>query len=103
MPPDPHRNTLKESFRTIRSPVFSDLVLVLLWSERDSLLLDDTLFEALRTMYEVRPFKLVFLFQVWFPPSEDGQQMFEGVIESVNAKGFLKFLDSPPTFRVERL
>lgn len=100
---DVRRNTLKEAFPTIKSPLFSELVLVLLWSEHGSLLLDETLFETLRTMYEVRPFELVFLFQVWFPPSEDGQQMFEGVIESVNAKGFLKFLDSPPTFRVERL
>ena len=74
--------------------MFSELVFVL-WDMCISRLLSDvTLFEALRAMNEVRPFKLVFLLQ------GKARQKLAETLDSVAAKGFLNFLDSPPTIRL---
>lgn len=54
----------------------------------------DAFLETLRTMNGVRPFKLVFLLE---------DRYLEGLLtealDSMTAKGFLDFLDSPPTIR----
>ncbi|KAF9789641.1 hypothetical protein BJ322DRAFT_1043441 [Thelephora terrestris] len=101
--PITHCNVIKRVFPTIKSPVFSEFVIVFLWNQRNDLLLASALFETLRTLHRVRPFKLVFLFQGWYSPSRDEHGVFEEMIESMTAKGFLGFLDSPPTIRGEPL
>jgi hypothetical protein len=50
-----------EVFLTITSPVFSELIVVLSLGAVSHLPSDVALFETLRTMNEVRHFKLVFL------------------------------------------
>ena len=85
-----------EVFSTITSPVFLELVVALPLFDTCSpwALLS---FEALHTMNEVRPFKLVFLLEV-LDFLETKQELAE-VLDSANAKGLLDFLDSPPTVR----
>ena len=58
-----HR-VVMEVFSTITSPVFSELVIVLGGDRMSYLPSEIALFETLRAMNEVRPFKLVFLFEV---------------------------------------
>ena len=55
------------------------------------------LFETLRKMHEVRPFKLVFVLEV-----SDRWNTRRGLAEALNLvteKGFVDFLESPPTIR----
>jgi len=88
-----------EVFSTIASPVFSELVIVLRIREISGLPSDVTLFEALRTMKEIRSFKLVFLLDVPSRSYEGGRRGLAGALDLVNAEGLLDFLDSPPTIR----
>lgn len=95
---------IKEVFSTITSSVFSELVVVLgdgLTSHLSEHLMS---FETLRSMSEVRPFKLVFLFEVPYfvrrgrgSVSAEERSEMKKRIESMVAKGFFDFLDSPPT------
>ena len=90
-----------EVFSTITSPVFSELVIVL--TERTTVVhlpWERALFELLRTMSEIRPFELVFFLQVDDLDCQEGvrRDLVEG-LDMVVAKGFLDFLDSPPTIR----
>ena len=55
------------------------------------------LFGELRRMSEVRRFKLVFLLEA--PDHRKARQELVEVLELVTARGFLDFLDSPPTIR----
>jgi len=86
-----------EVFLTITSPVFSELVIVLTDYEIPRLPSDVTLFKALRTMKEVRSFKLVFLFDPLSQDHEGGRRRLVEVLDLVNARGSLDFLDFPPT------
>ena len=93
-------------FSTITSPVFSELVIVLAGSSMTYLPEEVKLFETLRSMNELRPFKLAFLFEgryfvqsdeEWVPMNARSE--LKKTLDSVAAKGFLDFLDSPPTLR----
>jgi len=96
---DRRQTIVIETFSTIASPVFSELVIVL---ERGLTYQETSLFETLRKMSEVRHFTLVFLIEA----SDSYQEKLRG--ESARALGFktangsLDFLDSPPTIRVAR-
>ena len=95
-----HRNTaVAEVFSTIRSPVFFELVVVLANGVR-FLGWEAGLFDTLRRMNEVRPFKLVFSLEA-SPPSQQETQQLEKVLEFVTSR-LLDFLDSPPSFRIPR-
>jgi len=60
------------------------------------------LFEALRRMNEIRPFKLVFLFEGLYPGRGEARHVLEKGLEFMAAKGLLDFLDSRPTVRIAR-
>ena len=85
-----------EVFSTITSPVFSELVVALGLFET-CLPWALLFFQALRTMNEVRPFKLVFLLEVL--DFREAQQELMEALDSATAKGHLDFLNSPPTIR----
>ena len=64
------------------------------------------LFQTLRKMHEVRHFELVFLFEGPHTIQKggqrglvDGRQELKEALDHVAAKGFLDFLDSPPTIQ----
>jgi len=86
-----------EVFSTITSSVFSELVIVLNGEEMSGISSDVTLFETLRTMNELRPFKLVFSFDALSRSvhDEERQRRVTEDLDLVNAKGLLDFLDSP--------
>ena len=88
-----------EVFSTITSSVFSELGIVIGGHAVAFLPQDLTLFETLRKMSEVRPFKLVFLPKnSEFYPGEVRRELTES-LNLVATKGLLDFLDSPPTIR----
>lgn len=88
-----------EVFSTVTSPVFSELVIVLEDDAMTYLSEQVVVFETLRMMNEVRPFKLTFLLEV----RDFNQVGVEwGLVEALNLvapKGPLDFLDSPPAIR----
>ena len=95
-----------EAFLSIKSPVFSELVVVLAGHEVARLPQEAMMFETLRQMNEARPFKLVFSFEDscfiqvgcgW--ESAEPRRELERALASVTAEGFLDFLDSPPAIR----
>jgi len=87
-------------FSTLKSPAFSELVIVVTGHETTTLHWKDTLFKTLRKMNEFRPFKLVFLLEgPFFGREEMARLVVTGVIDLAVAKGFLDFLVSPPTVR----
>ena len=86
-----------DAFLTITSPVFSELV-VILGANAVAHLPSGVMFDTLRTMNEVRPFKLVFLLVA----VGEARRRLVGALDSVTARGFLDFLDSPPTIRTAR-
>jgi len=92
-----------EVFSTITSPIFSELVIVLSAQEVPDLSYDATLFQMLSKMYEVRPFELVFLFEgpcyALRGELADLRLYLKEAVDDVISKGFLDFLDSPPTSR----
>jgi len=85
-------------FSTIRSRVFSELVVIVRDDSIARLPLDITLFETLHTMNEVRPFKLVFLVRV-LGSAQVAQRKLAEALDQVDEQGFLDFLDFPPTVR----
>ena len=96
-----HRPThVMEVLSTITSPVFSELVIIPRAYPTRYLPREVTLFDTLRKMYGVRPFKLVFLLEV--PDLSDVRRELADALELVTAKGFLGFLDSQPTIRATR-
>ena len=86
-------------FSTITSPVFFEFVIVVGADEATHLPLEIALFETLRTVNEVRPFKLVFLLVALDPFWEEKRRKLAGALDSVTAGGLLNFLDPPPTIR----
>ena len=89
-----------EVFSTITSPVFSELIVVIWYEQFTSLPADITFFETLRTMSEVRPFRLVFLLQVHSPPTKEARLRLGRVVESLIENRLLDFLNSPTSVRV---
>lgn len=88
-------------FSTITSPVFSELVLILRGDDITYSPPDVTLFETLRAMSEIRPFKLVFSLAVSNRFQGEVRRKLVEALGSVTAKDSLGFLDSPPTIRAE--
>ena len=93
-----------EVFSTITSPVFSELVVVLKDDGIAYLPHEAMLFQTLRKMHGVRPFKLVFLFEglcyvKWGRQRQlaEARQELKRALDYVISKGFLDFLNSPPT------
>jgi len=85
-------------FSTITSPVFSELVVV--FAGRGMKYLPrNAILATLRTMHEIRPFKLVFLLEVAGHSREARRELTEA-LDSVTADNRLSFLDSPPTIRI---
>ena len=88
-----------EVFSTITSSVFSELVIVIGGNSTTYLPSEIPLWETLRTMNQIRPFKLVFLLAVLDLFQEEARRKLEGPLDSMAARGLLKFLDSPPIIR----
>ena len=95
-----------EAFSTITSRVFYELVVVLSGVVVASLPHQDMFFRILRKMNEVRPFELVFSFEgPCFVQRGERWELAEArcqlkeALDYVASKGFLDFLDSPPTIR----
>lgn len=93
-------------FSTITSPAFSELVIVLSGNAAAYLPQAPELFQTLRKMNEARPFELVFSFEGPCFVSKGGRREpaepryeLKEALYSVTGKGFLDFLDSPPTVR----
>jgi len=96
-----------EVFSTITSPLFSEIVIILGSRDIPGLLSRVVLFETLRAMNRIRPFKLVFSIPVSDFFQGEMRRIFLGevrrklteALDSVAADGLLDFLDSPPTIR----
>jgi hypothetical protein len=86
-------------FSTITSPVFSELVIIIGAGAVVYLPSEFPLFETLRKMNTLKPFKLVFLLMDSDMFLKEGRQKLEGALDSVATKGLLDFLDSRPTIR----
>jgi len=87
---------------TITSPVLSELVVVITGDALTYLPQDVRFFQALRKMYESRPFKLVFLPEDSAFGQEKARRELVEALDSVTSEGFLDFLTSPPTIRWTR-
>ena len=98
-PADNSRNIFVEVFSTITSPSFFEVVIIL---EGDDVLgvfdihSNATLFQTLRAMHDVRSFNLVFLLVAICYKRSLRWRLVKG-LKVATAKGFLDFLDSPPT------
>lgn len=87
-------------FSSITSPTFSELVIPLsLATQWEDLSEEVTFFETLRKMNQVRPFKLVFLFEDAGSHREETRQELVDALDTVIAQGLLDFLDAPPTVK----
>ena len=87
-------------FSTIRSPAFSEFVIILVGDTAFHLPQDDMLYETLRRMNEARPFKLVFLFEGLYRGVEEARRVLARSLELLIMKGLLDFLHSPPIIRI---
>ena len=87
-------------FSTITSSMFSELVIIIENDAVTCLSSEVKLFETLRTMNGVRPFKLVFLLMAPDLFREEVRRKLAETLDSVTRRGVLKFLDSPPTIRI---
>lgn len=90
---------VKEVFLTVKSPVFSEFVIVFGGDTVKHLPDDVELFEALREMNQARPFELVFSFRVPRANRAEVRLEFAGALELMIARGLFDFLESPPTIR----
>jgi len=90
-----------ESFSTIKSPVFSELAIVLT-SYTFHLPQEPMLFETLRNMHQVRPFNLVFLLEASDFHRDGVLRELEEALDSISANGSLNFLNYPPTINIAR-
>jgi hypothetical protein len=88
-----------EVFATITSLVFSELALVIVDDAMLHLPHEVTLFETLREMNALRPFKLVFLLNVPDISRREARRKLAEALDSVAEMSLLDFLDSPPTIR----
>jgi len=96
-----YRNTLvRDALSTITSPAFSELVIVVDNNSAFRIPLVVVLCEGLRELNELRPFKLVFLFEGPYSSPEEARHVLARCLRSAAARGLLDFLDSPPTIRI---
>jgi len=95
----PHRRPafVTDVFSTITSPVFSELVIII-GNSVTYLPQNVRFFETLRKMHEVRPFKLVFLFEA--PDHWNTRRRLAEALRLVTTKGLVDFLNSPPAIRI---
>lgn len=98
-PGDRDHTAIMAVFSTITSPVFSELAIVVAGHTVICLPWAFALFETLRKMNEVRPFKLVFIPEISDFYLENVRRELAEALDSVIEKGLLNFLDSPPTIR----
>ena len=94
---DRYPTFVMEAFSTIASPMFSELVIISTDYPTHCLPQEAVLFNTLHKMYEVKPFKLVFLLEV--SDTSDVMQELVDALELVTMKGLLGFLNSQPTIR----
>ena len=87
--------------------MFSELVIVIAGHAVSHLPQEAMLFGTLRKMHKIRPFQLVFLVMDWSPYQRglrrvlaEARRKLKETLDFVVAKGFLDFLDSPPTIRI---
>jgi len=82
---------------TITSPVFSDVVIVLEDGAIDNPWFSRyRLFHAVRSVHEVKPFRLVFCLEVWEGSLEYTVGRLKRYINAEAAEGGLDFLPRPP-------
>jgi hypothetical protein len=96
------RPVVMKVFSTITSPVFSELVIVIGAEAANHLPWKAAFFRTLRTMNEVRPFKLVFLVAAPDLSLGEARRKLARALELATARGLLDFLDSPPAIRTGR-
>jgi hypothetical protein len=89
-----------EIFSTITSPVFSELVILVDAEAVYHLPSEVKLFETLRTMAGIRPFKLVFSLMDPDLGGGETRQKLVGALDSITTRGLLDFLSSPPAIRI---
>ena len=83
--------------RTITSSAFSDVVIVLEnGAFNDRWFSQQRLFHVMRSMYEVKPFRLVFCLEVWEGFREYTAERLKRYIDVEAANGGLDFLPCPP-------
>jgi len=82
---------------TITSPAFSEVVIVLGdGAINDTWFFQHWLFDVVRTMHEVKPFRLVFCLEVWEGVREYTVGRLKRHINAEAAEGGLDFLPCPP-------
>jgi hypothetical protein len=89
-------------FSTVTSPAFSEFVIVVGADAATYLPSEVALFETLRVMNRVRPFKLVFLLVALDSFRGEARRKLAEALDLVTAGDLLGFLDSPPTIRSGR-
>jgi len=94
-----HLTAIMKAFSTIRSPVFSEIVIITAGYSVANLPQKITLFDTLRRMNKVRPFKLVLLLDPRDLRGGARRKLVEA-LDLVTAIGFVDFLDSPPSIRI---
>jgi len=95
-PGDRRPSVVAEILSTIKSPVFSELIIATMrWETHLPWV---ALFRELRAVNKVRPFKLVFLLEM--PNFYEARRELTEVLDSAVTKAHLDFLDSPPTIRI---
>ena len=88
---------LRDLLPTITSPVFSDIVIVVQGRIIQNLhSFRHILFEMMKDLYEVKPFRLVFCLEVWDGDREDAVKRLKEYIDEEAAKGGLEFVPCPP-------
>jgi hypothetical protein len=88
-----------KAFSTITSSRFSELVILVGATALTSIPPDRGLFDTLRSMNRVKPFRLIFLLLSPDLLLREARRNLEGVLNKVAARGLLDFLDSPPVIR----
>ncbi|KAF9648102.1 hypothetical protein BDM02DRAFT_2358489 [Thelephora ganbajun] len=88
---------LMDLLPTITSPTFSDVVVVLGYRDiLDVHFFQYILFEMLRGMHEIKPFRLVFRLEIWDSDLEETLKRLRRHIDMEEARGGLEFLSCPP-------
>ena len=88
---------LRALLSTITSPVFSDIVIVL-WdmTSHDAHFFRRALFGTIQSIYDVKPFRLVFLLEIRDGYREDTLEKLKRYIDVEAAEGGLGYLPCPP-------
>ena len=94
-------DAIMQNFSTLTSPVFAELVIICWYDQFIHFLLDATSIETLRVMGTVRPFRLVFLLNVFDNLSKEVGQTLDSALRLDVTKGLFDFLDFPPVICFE--